>query len=255
MPNSTDRSTLLALGLVLLVGMLAVVAWSASLLTSGDTFAFEATATPTKTPGASLASSVKGQGLALSRAPLPTLTPTPEPARLPAPGNEVAPKVPPQSEATQRAAAIAEDYGLNPAGDYIIVDQDAQEMLVVEAGEVVRVMAVTTGDPSQGWETPAWFGVVGEYWGSFQGAGGVMADDGWWLFQRGGNFLIHGLPYTLDASGRRVYAGMDDLGAAPASHGCIRLHPEDARWFTRWRPQGKPIIILPPPASAQKPGS
>jgi lipoprotein-anchoring transpeptidase ErfK/SrfK len=106
-------------------------------------------------------------------------------------------------------------------------------------------LAVTTGVPSQGWDTPAWFGLVGEYWGSFQGAGGVMADEGWWLFRRGGNFLIHGLPYTLNAAGEKQYVGRDDLGAAPASHGCIRLDPEDARWFTDWQPQGKPIIILP----------
>ena len=244
MPGSFDKSTFLALGVVLLVGMLALFAWGVSLLADGDALALNATPTPTKTPGVQI-SSGKGQGIALSRAPLPTLTPTPEPARHPGPERAATPDARPQDAASERAASIARDYGLNPAGDYIIVDQDAQEMLVVEDGKVVRALAVTTGDPAQGWETPAWFGLVGEYWGAFQGAGGVMADDGWWLFQRGGNFLIHGLPYTLDASGQRVYAGMDDLGAAPASHGCIRLHPDDARWFTQWNPQGKPIIILP----------
>ena len=73
-----------------------------------------------------------------------------------------------------------------------------------------------------------------------------MADEGWWLFKRaGGNFLIHGLPYTLDTQGVKHYKGMDDLGASPASNGCIRLSPEDAHWFTQWNPAGKPIIILP----------
>ena len=75
----------------------------------------------------------------------------------------------------------------------------------------------------------------------------MIADEGWWLFERGGNFLIHGLPYTLDASDQKEYKGWDDLGAAPASHGCIRLSPEDALWFSSWEPAGVPIIILPYP--------
>ncbi len=130
-------------------------------------------------------------------------------------------------------------------GDYLVVDQDSQQLYIVEKGRLLAAMAATTGDPSKGWETPSWFGVVGEYWGTFQGLGGVMADEGWWLFQRGGNFLIHGLPYRLNEQGEKVYVGRDDLGAAPASRGCIRLSPEDARWLTAWNPQGKPIIILP----------
>jgi len=55
------------------------------------------------------------------------------------------------------------------------------------------------------------------------------------------------LPYTLDADNQKLYKGRDDLGAAPASHGCIRLSPEDASWFTNWDPKGAPIIILPYP--------
>ncbi len=240
---SFDRSTFLALGVVLLVGLLAMALWSVSLLADGNALADSATATPTKTPGAPL-NPEDAPAIDLSRGALPTLTPTLGPAT-PAPRQTPASAPDPGQSPIAGLAAIARGYGLNPAGDYMIVDQDAQEMLVVADGELVRRLAVTTGDPDQGWDTPAWFGVVGDYWGTFQGAGGVMADEGWWLFRRGGNFLIHGLPYTLDASGEKQYVGRDDLGAAPASHGCIRLDPEDARWFSAWRPQGKPIIILP----------
>ena len=241
---SSDRSTLFALGIVLLVGLLAMTAWSVSLFADSDALALSGTATPTKTPGVSASSSGQDGRIDLSRAPLPTLTPPPAPVA-PLPKAEPTPETVPQDDQARRAAAIARKYGLNPAGDYIIVEQDAQEMIIVRDGAVDRVMAVTTGDPGQGWDTPAWFGLVGDYWGTFQGAGGVMADDGWWLFQRGGNFLIHSLPYTLDAAGGKQYVGRDDLGAAPASHGCIRLAPEDAHWLTSWQPQGKPIIILP----------
>ncbi len=244
---SFDRSTLLALGLGLLVGIMALTAWGVSLFADGDAFAITARATPTKTPGVVALSATTGSTDAFSGAPLPTLTPTPTPAPpsgAPAPAPS-ADKEAPQDERLLRSRAIAAEYGLNPAGDYIIVDQDAQEMIIVSGGDLMRVLPVTTGDPAQGWETPAWFGLVGEYWGAFQGAGGVMADDGWWLFQRGGNFLIHGLPYELDAAGEKQYFGWHDLGAAPASHGCIRLSPEDARWFSQWNPEGRPIIILP----------
>jgi len=239
----SDRSTFFALGAVLMVGLLAMIVWSVSLFADGDVAAMSATATPTKTPGIGQPVGHENGGMDLSQGSLPTLTPTHAPAT-PTPAAPATP-VSSQDEAVQRMVAIAHGYGLNPNGAYVIVDQDAQKMFIMADGDLVRTLAVTTGDPVQGWDTPAWFGLVGEYWGSFQGAGGVMADEGWWLFRRGGNFLIHGLPYTLSASGEKTYVGRDDLGAAPASHGCIRLDPEDARWFTDWQPQGKPIIILP----------
>jgi lipoprotein-anchoring transpeptidase ErfK/SrfK len=46
-------------------------------------------------------------------------------------------------------------------------------------------------------------------------------------------------------NGAKVYEDLEAIGSYPASHGCIRLRPEDARWFTEWRPQGVPLVILP----------
>jgi lipoprotein-anchoring transpeptidase ErfK/SrfK len=236
--------------LVAMVIALALFAWTFSLVFGSRVEGISlATATPTKTPGVY---SLRTEGVAFalpSRGVLPTSTPiptsvapaavTPTPVQPPAPADENAPE--------PWVVKLAQTRGLNPNGRYIVVDQAHQQMHIINDGDLVRVLNVTTGDPEQGWHTPTWFGVIGEYWGSFAGVGGVMADEGWWLFERGGNFLIHGLPYTLDALGRKQYKGWDDLGAAPASHGCIRLSPEDARWFTNWRPEGAPIIILPYP--------
>ena len=221
---------------------LAGAAWSVSLLSESAVLAMSATPTPTKTPGFSRAI-LHTPTIRLSLPPLPTATPTPDSNLLAlstSPAKEPSLSAPPEF-----ILAVAKQYGLNPLGDYLVVDQDSQQLYVVEKGHLLKTMAATTGDPAKGWETPSWFGVVGEYWGTFQGLGGVMADEGWWLFQRGGNFLIHGLPYRLNEQGEKVYVGRDDLGAAPASRGCIRLSPEDARWLTAWNPQGKPIIILP----------
>ena len=105
------------------------------------------------------------------------------------------------------------------------------------------IMPVSTGDESRGYRTLAWYGLVGEYWGTFN-AFGVYADEGWYLFEDAGTILIHGSPYRL-VDGEKVYEDMGALGAYPASRGCIRLTPEDARWFTEWQPQGVPIVILP----------
>ena len=242
-----DLSSLKALWLVAIVIVLALAAWVSSLFfgASAQEVAMR-TATPTKTPGVAPAAGTAGMTL-LGQGLLPTATPpatavsqtpthTPEPVI--ASGHPV--DAPPLW-----VVELAVRRGLNPNGRYLVVDQNNQQMHVVEDGRLVRLLEITTGDPDNGWDTPAWYGIVGDYWGTFQGRGGVMADEGWWLFERGGNFLIHGLPYTLDRNGEKRYKGEDDLGAAPASSGCIRLSPGNAEWFTNWGPAGVPIIILP----------
>jgi lipoprotein-anchoring transpeptidase ErfK/SrfK len=119
----------------------------------------------------------------------------------------------------------------------------SQTMTIWTPGESPRIMPVSTGDETRGYRTLAWYGLVGEYWGTFQ-ASGVYADEGWYLFEDAGHILIHGSPYTL-VNGQKVYDEMDALGAYPASKGCIRLTPDDAAWFTEWNPKGVPIVILP----------
>ncbi len=254
-PDSLLRSvfaTQKSYWLVALVIILAMVAWTSTLVlgSSGEDVAF-GTATPTKTPGA-YALDVDSVDFPLTSAGLlPTSTPAPiattqvneEPPQATAAPQPVIYENTPEPWLVE----IVRTRGLNPDGRYVVIDQTLQKMHVVNDGILERVLDVTTGDPEQGWDTPAWFGVIGDYWGTFEGLGGVLADEGWWLFERGGNFLIHSLPYTFDTSGQKQYKGWRDLGAAPASHGCIRLSPEDALWFSSWKPAGAPIIILPYP--------
>jgi lipoprotein-anchoring transpeptidase ErfK/SrfK len=133
--------------------------------------------------------------------------------------------------------------GLVPdEGRFLLVDQGIQQLQVYEDGVLVRAIPCSTGIPGLS-QTPAWSGTVGEYWGTFF-ADGLYADDAWFLFQYGGNILIHSLPYTLEA-GTRLYVGEEALGKHPSSHGCIRIHPEDARWLKAWNPAGVPIVITP----------
>lgn len=227
--------------------VLALTGWLAGLTLGHNVQGNGATPTPTKTP-TPVVGGLRAPGFAfvpLARAPLPTPTPIPTPTPTPIPTIAPTP-LPAEAKPPLWAEAAARAEGLDPVGSYIVVDQNNQQMAVIVGGRLLRLLHVTTGDPRYGWETPAWSGVIGPYWGTFRGRGGVMADDGWWLFAGpGGNFLIHSLPYTLGPDGRKHYLGADELGAMPASNGCIRLAPDDAAWFTALDPEGMPIIILP----------
>lgn len=138
---------------------------------------------------------------------------------------------------------VAERYGMDMSRRFIVIDLASQTMIAWDPGQPARIMPVSTGDESRGYRTLAWYGLVGDYWGTFQ-ASGVYADEGWYLFEDAGHILIHSTPYRL-VDGQKVYEELDALGAYPASKGCIRLTPEDAAWFTGWNPKGTPIVILP----------
>jgi hypothetical protein len=117
-------------------------------------------------------------------------------------------------------------------------------MYVYEHGEQIRQMPVSTGIPDQEETmTPAWEGDVGHYVGTFF-AFGVWADEAWYLFEHYGSMLIHSAPYIKE-NGQKVYQELDVLGVRPASHGCIRLPPDEARWFSAWEPTGAHVVILP----------
>lgn len=152
--------------------------------------------------------------------PTSTLTPTPRPTNTPTP------------TPTRRVLSRA-----------IFVDQDAQVMHIYENEVEIRTLPCSTGLPLPGKLTPAWVGRVGAYVGTFF-AYDVYADDAWYLFDYDGGILIHSAPYTL-VEGKKVYQETELLGKKPASHGCIRLWPEDARWLTQWNPLGVPITISP----------
>ncbi len=185
--------------------------------------------------------------------PMPTATPEPTappptPA-VPAPTEPVAhdPVAPVaergSSAPLSRLPAVAR-LGADGRGRYILIDQATQTMHVYEGWREIEAFPVSTGIPGRQTQTPEWSGFVGQYVGSFSSFG-TYQDDGWYLFSQGGDILLHGAPYTLDESGRKVYLDLDALGQRPSSHGCIRLAPEDAAWITAWDPQGVPATITP----------
>lgn len=240
--RKTGRAGLiLLLVLAVLAGLTVTVwatwgsAWRGSLRAAGEA---RLTATPTRTPRPVTRTPKRGPIepviLAFTATPVPTSAPTAEPtAQKPKPD-----ALPPY------LAQVVAQYGMNPARRFIIIDPNSQRMTVWEPGQPTRELPISTGDEEQGYRTPAWYGLVGKYWGTFH-AFGAYADEGWYLYDDPtGSILIHSAPYEL-IDGKKHYEDLDALGNYPASHGCIRLLPEDARWFTAWKPQGVPLVILP----------
>jgi len=245
--RTTQKSTRVALVLALAILLLALVTasvWAATrgaMLRNNLLAALQAslTATPTKTPQPETPQPqlvpVQLAMTALTSTPMPTMAPPPT-----AQVDTAEAKKPPE------LVAISRQYGIDPGRRFVVVDVATQKMIIWDPGHPVRELPVSTGDESRGYRTHAWYGLIGRYVGTFQ-AFGVYADEGWYLFEDAGSILIHGAPYLVE-NGVKVYEAMDALGKYPASRGCIRLSPEDARWFTQWNPKGVPLAILPRPS-------
>ncbi len=214
--------------------------------------------------------STSGQKLAADASPTPTTaesTPViPEPALTqPAQAGETPAATPagrpldklvsssPTATATRRLAVTptrpAVPFGtptIPATGRFLLVNQDEQKMRVYENGVEVRAIPVSTGAPVANAFTPPWRGIVGDYWGGgpFRDTD-LWADYMWYLFPgEEGSILIHSVPY-LRSGDMKIYDRPDALGVRPASHGCVRISPDEAKWLKAWDPVGVPIEITP----------
>ena len=128
-------------------------------------------------------------------------------------------------------------------GKALLIDQVTQQLHVYTDGIEIRVMPVSTGE--RPYYTPPFRGYVGFYAGKIYGYGS-WADDAWFLFGARGNIYLHSAPYNLNGD-EKTYEGLEQLGVRPSSHGCIRLHPDDAKWLTDWNLAGAWVVITPLP--------
>ena len=232
-------SLVLILALLLTVTLSVTVwaAWGAAHRGLVSQFRLDATATPTRTPRPALSTSAPTVIVPVIVPFTPTPTPTPLAVVTPEPLPDA-------------LAPVVVRYGIDPTRRFVVIDLATQAMTLWDptgspamGGEMLRTLPVSTGDETRGYRTLAWYGLIGRYVGTFN-AYGVYADDAWYLFEDAGQILVHSAPYRL-VDGRKVYEELDALGSYPASKGCIRLLPEDARWFTQWQPEGVPLVILP----------
>jgi lipoprotein-anchoring transpeptidase ErfK/SrfK len=197
---------------------------------------------PTLTPTAQATATATPS---LTRIPTrtPTSSATPTSTATATPTATATATLTPSPSATPTATPLAFDTRPD-LPRYIYIDQDVQRMYVFEQGQLVRDIPCSTGLPQSNTYTEPWSGPVGRYYGTFQSFG-VWADEAWYLYQSLGGILIHSLPYTVE-NGYKVYQDRDALGVRPSSHGCIRIAPEDAEWFTQWNPQGVYTTVTDP---------
>lgn len=223
MPNQTKP--IVVIGALLLIALVAVQVTAGATESEAQTLALDATAT------------------AVALIPTPTATPTatstPAPTVAPTSTTTPTPALTATATATPLPTPAMAAEAMN--GKAVFIDQSLQAMFVYEDGMLIRTLPVSTGKARSDSFTPAWEGRIGHYVGTFSSFG-TTQDEGWYLFMAEGGILIHGAPYLVE-NGVKVYQELDALGMYPASHGCIRLSPEDAQWFTAWGPQGAQCVI------------
>lgn len=104
-----------------------------------------------------------------------------------------------------------------------------QRIYFYEGDQLVNIMRCSTGLHNA---TPTGsFRILGHY-RVHSGLGGAVCD--YWMSFTGAHGM-HSWPRGL----RGYEAGL----GAPASHGCIRLHPLEAYWPFYWAPDGTPLLI------------
>jgi lipoprotein-anchoring transpeptidase ErfK/SrfK len=149
--------------------------------------------------------------------------------------SEKEPSAEPADESWTENSLEGIDYTIS--GDFRIeVDLGRQRLIVFHKNEVLKEMICSGGAPES--PTPlgeyfttqkieyAWvdrFGVGAYYWIRF--------------FE---DYLIHSVPF--DENGEMIVEEYEKLGN-PASHGCIRLRLEEAKWLFETLPLGVKVVI------------
>lgn len=111
-----------------------------------------------------------------------------------------------------------------------------QEVIIRRGDEEIRRMSCSGGKAS----TPT---LLGTYYlrerGKIFFAKRFNQGARYWVRFKG-TYLFHGIP--IDASGKVIEEEKALIGK-PASHGCVRLHDEDAKWFYENLPDGAMVVI------------
>ena len=118
-----------------------------------------------------------------------------------------------------------------------------QRTFIYEDSVLKRILICSTGIPNTDNATP-----IGDYVLNESGAkrGKWFFSEGcgegakYWVGFIGGTYLFHSLP--MDRDGNIIPAEAEKLGQ-PASHGCIRLSVDNARWFYETVPDGALVHI------------
>lgn len=117
------------------------------------------------------------------------------------------------------------------------VDISDQKVYIYKNDTEMRVMTCSTG--VKGHETPeGTFKINGR--GDWFFSEEFQQGGKYWVGFIGGTYLFHSVP--ADRKQRIIEEEASKLGT-PASHGCVRLSEEDAKWFKDTIPDGSKVII------------
>lgn len=113
-----------------------------------------------------------------------------------------------------------------------------QKVYIWQGGRIIKAFSCSGGLP----ESPSLLGIYqlqdrGERFYSKRFAEGAL----YWIRIQD-QYLFHSVP--RDEEGRVIAEELEKIGEA-ASHGCIRLYDEDARWLYENLPRGTMVILHP----------
>jgi len=139
-----------------------------------------------------------------------------------------------------RRAAAEFSYPVMPLDGelwiYVKLDRVPHEVFVYRGAEPVRRMTASGGKP--GFETPqGTFRIQNRGYHFYSQKYGEGA---YYWMRIFGNYLFHSVP--VDVHGRVIQEEAEKLGC-PASHGCVRLSFEDAKWLYGNVPDGALVVI------------
>jgi lipoprotein-anchoring transpeptidase ErfK/SrfK len=120
----------------------------------------------------------------------------------------------------------------------VVVDLNKQKVYVYKDDDVIKTLMCSTGLDDNQHFTPTGFYRIGERGDSFYSHKYKEGAHYWVRFNN--NYLFHSVPF--DENKKLIEEEAAKLGQK-ASHGCIRLSVDDARWFYENIPKGTPVII------------
>jgi len=119
----------------------------------------------------------------------------------------------------------------------VVVDIDEQKVYIYKDKALYKTFICSTGLDG-GYETPEGIYMIGSRGPSFYTEKYKQGAYHWVRFNKG--YLFHSVPFDKDKN--IITSEVDKLGSK-ASHGCIRLSLEDAKWFYDNIPAGTVVIV------------
>ena len=135
------------------------------------------------------------------------------------------------------STSIIENIDYTDSSDFRIeVDLPRQRLIIFYSDEILKEFVCSGGTPGD--DTPlgefATYEKIEYSWVDRYDVGAYY----WVRFY--GNYLIHSVPF--DENGEMIVEEFEKLGS-PASHGCIRLRLEEAKWLYETLPLGVKVVI------------